>query len=270
MTISNGHVILALIISTACCAIAPVCRAQDEKAPQKPVAESSRPAPAITQEQNNWIENLEVGTRLTYFSIKDNKRDVNAVSTDMGSFYGSITELKAVQNYMPLKVFVDYKVNPYWGVELTWDQVQADTITRSDGHNDGAINVKGPILSVFARYPNYSVVTPYAGIGLAYLFSDFEEDYYWQYAIYRDSGIHKNGDEWSQTMDLDNAVGWVVYAGASIQIVYQWEADVYIRYMKADIDGTHSTFVGSTVTDTASPSFPLSNIALGIGLRYCF
>lgn len=230
----------------------------------KPVTQQSQPPAAMAPRNVSPLDDFEFGTRITHFILNDSKRDPAAVRASDGSFYGSITELDAKQSYMPVKLFVDYKMTPYWGFDLTWDQFRADTITRSDGHNDGTIELKGPIVSIFGRLPNESIVTPYAGFGFGYFLGNFDEEYRWQYAI-QDDGTYKNGAGWSQTMDLDNSFGWVVYAGAAIEIVDHWNADLFVRYTKVDVDGTHTT-----PGDVADVSFPMSNTTVGLGVRYVF
>ncbi|MCX7008534.1 MAG: hypothetical protein NTY53_15000, partial [Kiritimatiellaeota bacterium] len=76
-----------------------------------------------------WWQGLEIGTRVTWVSLTDSKRPVSATTADMGSFYGSINQLDPVQNYLPLKLFVDYKFCPYGGVELAWDYFSVRTLT---------------------------------------------------------------------------------------------------------------------------------------------
>ena len=199
---------------------------------------------------------LEVGTRVTGFRLEDSSR-----SSD-DRFYGSIDKLDAVQDYWPIKVFVDYNVNPYWGIDLTWDQVQADTITKEDGHNDGTLNVGGPIASVFVRYPGLAWMVPYAGGGVAYYFSEFNEENSWRYPP-SNPGIRQ------QTFHPDDAVGWVVYAGVSVQVVEHWYADLYVRHTGVSVKGEHDVDVYYEV-QTGDFKFPLDNDAIGLGVRYAF
>ncbi len=200
-------------------------------------------------------DRVEVGTRVTYFKLEDDQKNAEATSKAEGSFYGSITELDAQQNYIPLKLFVDYKFTKYVGAEVTVDEIQADTITRSDGHNDGTVDMWGPIVSLFGRYPNSTRFIPYAGAGMVYFWSDFKEEESWK---------HGNGND--QTFDLDDSTGWVAYGGVSAKVTGRWFADLYVRHMDIDVDGTHYNHGRNTGVFT----FPMSNDAVGLGVRYIF
>ena len=236
------------------------------------VAPALAPAPAAPLESGSaWdqccaamADHVDVGTRFTYFVLADRSRGAN------NHFYGSIDKLDAVQNYWPLKLFVDYKVTPYWGFELTWDQIQAKTITKRDGHTDGNINLDGPLLSAFGRYPNDTAFTPYAGAGVAYFFASFEEDYYWVHALNRQTGFYNNGPDWNQNIAMDNTFGWFGYGGVSIALQERLSADLYVRYTHVEVDGTHYNLMGRDVTDATSMTFPMSNTAFGLGVRYSF
>lgn len=197
---------------------------------------------------------LELGTRISCFMLEDEKR------TGDDSFYGSITELRAMQNYIPYKFFADYKINNWWGFELAWDRVQAGTITRSDGHNDGTIDVHGPMLSIFGRYANASPIEPYAGIGLGYFFVDFHEDSIW----------HQPRGEFEQSFYMEDSWGWIAYAGLDVLIIDRWHADLLIRHMEVNADGTHyqTSPAGGDEYPTSSFSFPMSNDSVSLGLRY--
>lgn len=209
-----------------------------------------------------FLQNFEAGTRISYFWLRDRKRDFNSgVDNTPGSFYGSINQLDAVENALPIKVFVNYKFSPYWGVELTYDQIRANTITQIDGHADGTINLIGPVASFFGRYPNATRFTPYAGIGVAYFFSKFDENPLWH---------DPPGRNEIQNMDLNNTCGWVAYGGSAIKISGPWSADLRIRYTKVDVSGIHRLNGYENKIGGRSPEFPLSNIAADLGVRYSF
>ena len=197
---------------------------------------------------------IRLGTRVTWFYLDDSKRN-----PDMSdSYYGSITELRAIQNLIPYKLYADIMINPYIGVEITWDQIQSDTITRLDGHNDGTIDLKGPLAGLLLRYPNATRLTPYGGVGAAWFRAEFNEDYYWQYprATYE------------QEIDLQNTWGWFAYLGLSIRIWSRWSAELYYRHTGVSVNGNHWEYNQTRMTGTFT--FPLSNEALGLGANYTF
>ncbi len=229
---------------------------------------SSRAAEPASQ-MPDWIKNhLEIGTRTTYFQLQDHHRDF--LGGDR--FYGSINELEIQQIYLPLKVFVAYKVNPYWGVELTAEKLSVETWSRPDPQDgypwtDGTINLMGPVFSVFARYPNATGFTPYAGVGVAYFFADFDADPAWHHPadkIDYDPSFY-------QDFKLDNTLAWLGYVGLLINLDDNWALDFMARYMAMDVDGvTLTRHGGSDYYENGTFTFPMKNISYGVGLRYMF
>lgn len=210
----------------------------------------------------DWMSRLEVGTRTTVFWLEDDKRDINAMETWQGSFYGSITKLKAAQDYRLVKLFVDYKFTPYVMAEFTWEEIRADTFTRVDGHCDGRVHMKGPLAALIGRYANPSPYQPYAGIGWAYFFNTFEENEAWRFAYH-------NLEQW---FELDDSMGWFVCVGLSVCVFEDWCVDVYLRHMGVDVRGTHYHYreeSGETYP-AADFTFPMDNDAIGIGVRHMF
>jgi outer membrane protein W len=202
-------------------------------------------------------DRVEIGTRFTFFSLEDSSRGAS------DHFFGSIDRLDAVQNFWPVKLFVNYKMNTHWGFDLTWDQIQAKTITKLDSHTDGTIKTAGPVLSVFGRYPNSTPFTPYAGVGVTYLFAGFDDDPRWEHP-------DTNVAILDQTFSLDNTWGWVAYVGLSAQLAEHWAADMFVRHMGADVKGKHYVVTADGVGEDDTLKFPLSNDAFGIGVRYAF
>ena len=215
-----------------------------------------------TAGDDSFLQNFGIGTRITYFWLRDRKRDFQAgIGATPGSFYGSINQLDAQQNYLPLKIFVDYKFSPYCGVELMYDQLRADAITQIDGHSDGTINLIGPIASIIGRYPNATRLTPYAGLGVAYFFAKFDENPRWS---------EPPGRNFRQTFELDNTAGWIVCGGCDVKISGPWSADLFLRYTEVDVSGIHWLNGQENNIGGRHPDFPLSNIAAGMGVRYSF
>ena len=215
-----------------------------------------------------------MGLRSTAFWLEDSKRDPNATSASEGSFYGSITELKAEhkakQDLLPYKLFVDYLFCPYGGLELTWDRVEADTITRLDGHSDGTVIANAPLLGAFGRYPNDTGVVPYGGAGFGYAFTQFNPTYNWTHAIGPD-GAYKAGPYWHQSFTMSDSWCWFVYAGVAFAMNAHWGLDLYVRHEGLTVKGTHNTYVGDYLTSVPTDfSLPFQNDALGVGVRYSF
>ena len=215
-----------------------------------------------------WWNNFEIGTRVNYFWLHDDKRGAVQLPGNAGNYYGSLNELIEVEDPWPVKVFVDYKFSPYWGVELTWDQIKAKTYTQVDptsqssfgGYSDGTLSLIGPEASIFGRLPNDTIFTPYVGIGAVYYFAGNSENPGWAHPY----------DDFYQKFDMNNTWGWLVYAGCDIAVSGPWSVDVLVRYTKVDVDGTHYQGTGSASDPSGNPSFPLSNITACLGVRYSF
>ena len=215
-----------------------------------------------------WIkDHVEVGTRITYFMLRDDHRDFFGGNR----FYGSINDLDVKQQYLPIKVFVAYKFNPYFGVELSLEQLDVETWSRNpqDGNSwtDGTINLIGPIASVYARYPNATRFTPYAGLGLGYFFADFDYNAAWHHP----ADVQNYDPTFYQEFQLDDSLGWLVYGGVTANLTERWALDLQVRYMKLDVDGiTLSSRGGSPYYENGSFTFPMSNTSVGVGIRYSF
>jgi hypothetical protein len=242
-------------------------------------------SPALWEKTKEILEDkAEVGTRITTFKLLDSHKN---------TFLGSIDFLKSDQNYMPFKFFANWFFNSHLGMELTWDQIRADTITISDGHTDGIINLSGPIISVIERKPvhitiqnrTYTIV-PYIGAGLAFMGADFQHEGWWHHGFGGENipedplnayaeWIAQGSPEWPnegyrRTMHPDNATGFVLSGGCSTIIASNLSVDFYLRYMNIDVDTEFTLSSYGAVTRTQSTEFPMSNYTLGIGIRYAF
>lgn len=211
------------------------------------------------------ISTWDFGTRITYFTLLDSTRAMDLSD----SFYGSINELRADQDYLPLKFFAEYYFTPFLGVDLMWDQAKI-TARKRDGHADGQFKLLGPAISLLARYRNETVATPYAGAGLAYFMASFDADYSWKHAVHTDTGFYEHGEPWNQNFYVDDMISPILYAGVSFNVQDEWDVDFCLRYMKGDLEGSHKTFWGDEEIDSTSISFPMDNISFGVGARYSF
>jgi hypothetical protein len=207
-----------------------------------------------------WLfHHFEIGTRLTLFRLLETRRNWP------DHFYGTITELKEEQNYWPIKFFVDLTFNRYLGVEATWDEVRAEILASdTSGLSDGTLDLRGPIFSVFGRYPVARFV-PYAGVGVMLVYSSFDPTDMWHY---RD--LPPEAQE-EQNFAFDNAVAPVVYGGLGVQFSRHWSADLYLRYTYLELKGEHYFKLhGDTLDETRQVEIPMSNLAGGISIRYAF
>ncbi|MBI3987248.1 MAG: hypothetical protein HY343_10025 [Lentisphaerae bacterium] len=224
-------------------------------------------------------DRLALGTRLTVFTLQtDNKK----------YFMGFIDVLEEEQDLWPTKVFAQWLFTPYVGLELTWDQVAAKLWNSEDiPHDDGMLSLRGPIVTLFGQYPNETIFTPYAGVGAGWFLADFDPNPIWHngfgyemtwdqavadYEAWRAAGSPEwpnNG--YQRILEPEDTYGLVLTAGSSIGINRRWAADLYLRYMWADVDAHYTRRVfGEVIDDRGTFTFPLSNFAAGLGVKYLF
>jgi len=240
-------------------------------------------ASVVTAADNFVTGHLRVGTRITGYAFTHitglhvDTHSGDESGTD-SSFLGSINKLEADQNYMPVKIYADWFFTRDWGIELTWDKVIAasHSVHPDDTDvTDGKWDIKGPILSMIGRYCNSTRVTPYGGIGITYMFTDFDAAPYWSLrmspAQWAANGYSDYPLIGSQTMDTDNALGFVAFGGCDVEVAHNFLLDVYARYMNVAVD-THYyiNLPGGGYEDHGWYKIPLSNVALGLGVTYAF
>ena len=211
------------------------------------------------------LEIFSIGIRFTHFQLETDRKN---------TFLGHIDKLEAIQDNAPTKLYADWWFHRYAGVELTWDRVEARTHNDDpEGISDGNIAAQGPIATLMARYPNQTRVTPHVGLGLAFMSISFDEEPWWalgyaspeSYAELGSPSVPRNGKTREMLPD-SSARGVVVVAGLDVRISRHWSADVYWRSM--DLDAKMGYRIAGEVKDTKS--IPLSNIAMGAGVKYVF
>jgi opacity protein-like surface antigen len=231
------------------------------------------------QDWYSWIVPASIGTRSTYTWLIDHSRnDPNPQTGDPGTRYlGSIDALHEHENELPTKVFADWNLCQYANLEITWDKLSASAQSNHGADDtDGIIVLDGPIFTVNALYPNSSPVKPFAGIGIAPMFAQFDHQPWHEYGFGSVAEWQAAGEP-NQSLNgkdrhiyLHNAIGFVATAGFDYQLTQNWSVNVYTRYM--DID-THYKYdlVLHGVHDTQSTGvFPMSNYAAGLGVKYTF
>lgn len=202
---------------------------------------------------------IRVGTRFTYFFLLDKRGNLNEnkFCQDM-----SINYLNAVQQYLPVKIYAQWSLMENFGIEATWDKIEAEARTHGDGENysDGNMLLSGPMISFFREFPvetkNWlSKVS--LGIGFAYLFGDFEEAYWWKYRV---GAI--------QTMEIDDEFAFLATAGWTWNLKGRWDIDIYLRYLRANAVDTFTIRYEDPDKNTQVRigTFPLDNVAFGIGI----
>jgi hypothetical protein len=210
---------------------------------------------------------FEVGTRMNYAKLTDDTKH---------TFLGQIYKLDEQQDLAPTRVFGRWFFLRDWGVELTWDELRAETYNSPDENgvrsSDGDWLISGPIATVIWRYLNDSRWTPDVGAGAGFMSGDTDLAGWWHYgynspeqyaALGSPKTPYKAG---TRTMDANDAVAFVMTAGCSARITDRWSANVYGRFMSVDVD-IHWTTKGE---DKGSRTIPFDNYVLGLGVACTF
>jgi opacity protein-like surface antigen len=236
---------------------------------------------------NEFLANrLEIGFRMTYFSLTDPKKD--------SGFLGSINELEEDQVSTPYP-YLRYYFTKYVGLEVGYDQLRAITRKsttapadfpdyKKSKDSDGALNLEGPVLELLARYPNSSRFTPYAGAGVIFYSAEFEMESWWHngFQAYFDpdyqTWVEEGKPEWPnggyrRTITLSDTTAYLVSGGCAVKIWRGIEIDAEVRYVQADADAHYTLSHYGNIDpngDFGTFNFPLDNTAYQMSLKYSF
>ena len=146
---------------------------------------------------------LEIGTRSTHYIFTDDTQG----EPWKGSFLGTLNEVHESQNYAPIKVFLQYKITPNFGIGTAYDQFKAATGSSPNGEEggDGTFTLKGMYFYLLGTYPNESRFTPFVELGFVRYSSDFEEKDWW----------YDNG---TRVINTESEVGSVFAIGCDIRL----------------------------------------------------
>ena len=228
-------------------------------------AQSNAPFVSETSASSGHEEGLEFGARIHYFSLKDTRRTTRNGQHDnsniRGNFIGSVWGLDEIQNYIP-RLYLQYAVSPFWGAGITYDSIGAKTKDWRDPINqitssDGDVTAWGPMLYLFARYPNETRITPLIELGWVHYFADFDED-----ALWAASGP-------GFRFEVDNTDGYYLALGLDFDVADNWHVNTYWRR-------TFDTRVDTRAYFSPGPQvgrygvFPLEYEMFGLGTSYRF
>lgn len=219
---------------------------------------------------------LELGTRTSKFTLDT----TSTAPTPEDAFLGNLYKLDPEQNSAPTKVFIDFNIIKYWGVEWTWDEMAARPVNfvpgepDTPGFSDGTLTVGGPILATYGRYPfeisDQISVVPFIGLGYAFWKADFDENTWWVYGysspeeFAADPNPAQRGN--SRRIEVGDDPTSFIYLGADLFLTQHWAAQLYYRQMDMDIDADF--YLAGEVRDTGS--FPMSSSWWAFGVKYAF
>ena len=171
------------------------------------------------------------------------------------SFIGSINRLDMHNSFLPSPyVRFSAPVGPLAaGLELSYTRYHIST--RDNGGGDGAIDTDALFLVAHAEFPTATPFTPYAQLGAAYAFNDFDPIGSWSSNKRRE-------------FVLDDSVAFVAALGCTWALADCLDLDLYLRYMDYDVDGKY-IFRGDS-RPAESFTFTTENISAGLGIAYVF
>lgn len=231
----------------------------------------------------DFLENhVEMGLRVTHFRLRTReKHEYDDDGRFTGGFMGSINRLSERQDYRPLPV-LRIRINDTLGMQLGYTRFDVKTSTYWSGHSDGTFRLRGPTLKLFARHVLPSGLEPYAAAGIARLNASFRHDELWHhgfspndpstYEAWVDAGrpAWPNGG-YRRTISPKDTTAWIFSGGSRYPIADNWNLDVGLRYMVAEIDADfHLSWYETRRQDRGRYTFPMDNWSFLFSVSYDF
>jgi hypothetical protein len=222
-----------------------------------------------------WIQgHLELGLHFSAVSLREPNKWNEA--TGQG-FVGTIGHLDEEQTFMPYNLTAAYFLNPYFGIDLQWEQLEAKAVTHTaDHHVDGVYQAQGPSLLLMGRIPMEQGFIPYAGVGLNFPTVDFAAEDWWRLGCESPSSYKGNGKPYlGKTRHIATRSEAVACLEAALGVLWQfadhWAVDVNLRYLDLNAISHHySTEENGEINDHGEDPIPLAYLAFGAGVVYQF
>lgn len=126
---------------------------------------------------DRWISGkLSIGMSYSVFSLSAGERPANRED----DFIGNVNLLldNNEQNFIPT---ISYQLCDYLLIGASYCQIEARTMNFNNYLSDGNAILKGPVFTIELSYPLLKKrIIPHAGLGVAILKGDFEEDTWWR------------------------------------------------------------------------------------------
>ncbi len=220
-------------------------------------------------------EHVRLGTRTVYRKLTDDDSGHKGEWYGSGTFLGTIYGLEEVQYPAPVYVYVQYLFNKYFGVELGYDRIEAETkamgvypgqpfwdLRNGYEKTDGNVILSGPVVSLLGFFPNDSAFTPYVRLGLGFMAAEFDRVADWKYA--------SGGGE--RVMNVDDQVALQLGGGVEWKFYKQWSVNASVLYTKVTVDTSFDFYNSARVKiqPTQFGEYPMDNVALLLGIAYSF
>ena len=226
---------------------------------------------------------LDIGMRVNHYIYQTEKDD----------FIGSIDTIEAENQYIyedplvdswwPNGLYLLWRFSDTFATELTYTELRAITLSHGGNHTDGTVVTAGPILTALRRWPNDTAWVPYAGLGLAFFVSTHVTgDNPWHngfggrdwdgYNAWAEAGATPwpNGG-YQRTFRVADELGYVLGLGLERRLSDNWSVDLNARYTYVVFENTYTlSFYGNQRGKARQSEWDLSNVNLGIGVKYSF
>ncbi len=225
---------------------------------------------------------LEIGLRTSHFRLRTRKKhEYDGDGRFIGGFMGSINRLSEQQDYKPLP-FVRIHINDTFGIQLGYTRFDVKTSTYWSGHSDGTFKLRGPTLKLYASHSLSSGLEPYIGAGVARLNASFRHDELWHNGFSPnnpeayEAWVEAGRPEWPnggyrRTISPKDTTAWIVSGGSRYPIHENWNLDLGLRYMRAEIDTDfYLSWYETRRQDQGRYTFPMDNWSLLFSVSYDF
>jgi hypothetical protein len=278
---------LCMLLPKSWAGVSPVRRTHPPTSSLAPPAYASDPLLTPTLVPNNALrtairDRVQVGIRISHKSLLDPSAE---------SFIGSVNELSERQHYLPPQLFISVLINDYFGIELSYDQIEAETITTEDGHTDGYLNLRGPTLQFFGNCPFILHAGPQptymsvrACMGIAILRGTFEDEPWWHHGfpappddpqqLYAD-WIAAGAPEWPNAglkrhMSVEDEITWFLAASLQARFYDRLSAELRLQFMQLQTDASVDLTFRAEPYQQRHGSFDLDSLSIGLGVLYTF
>ena len=200
-------------------------------------------------------ERLTLGLRLVNNTLDASSRPADR---DGGrTFLGHINELEQ-QEKSGVRLVVGYRFCPYFGVEVSHDEVAARTRNYNNGMSDGVLRLSGPVLAATLSYPVTDKLSPYVGLG----YGSAEE--------YESRGSPQEALVPSRLIEVEDDSATFFTLG----VVYRFHRRAQLDVMMRQIDLTskarfYHDYAGSRVLEREG-EFTMKHSTYGIALSFVF
>ena len=217
-------------------------------------------------------ERLTLGLRLVNNTLDASSRPADR---DGGrTFLGHINELEQ-QEKSGVRLVVGYRFCPYFGVEVSHDEVAARTRNYNNGMSDGVLRLSGPVLAATLSYPVTDKLSPYVGLGYAPWSASFEHDDWWRLGYgsaeeYESRGSPQEALVPSRLIEVEDDSATFFALG----VVYRFHRRAQLDVMMRQIDLTskarfYHDYAGSRVLEREG-EFTMKHSTYGIALSFVF